>query len=402
MVLIVILICCLAIAMAFLFREMKKRSAAETECARLNERVAALQLENSRIGAEASRREAESERRFADIAARALAGNAESLRRQSSASLAEVLAPMKENLEAFRRDFTARYDRESAERFSLGERVGELMKLNYAIGQEARRLTDALKGNSGMQGDWGEIILDNILEHAGLRRGIDYQVQQSVTDSDGRRLRPDVVISYTGDRKLIIDSKVSIQDYLAMLNADDEATRTRFARAHVASVKKHIAELRGKSYQDVVDGGRVDFVLMFIPHEGAYMAAMSLDDTLWQTAYDSRVLIISPTHLLSIVRLVEQMWRRDRQDRNAEEIARLAGTMLDKLRGFTDDLDRIDRSLTSAREAWDSAFAKLTRGPGNVMAKAASLVELGASPRKPLSQRWVPEDSSNPNDNTLQ
>lgn len=397
----IILICALLVLGVLYVRQQGSLAASREECARLQERVAALASENERIAVAHERSEKEAEQRFADIAARTLAGNAESLRLQSSATLAEVLAPMKENLENFRKAFTERYDREAAERFSLSEKVGELARLNYAIGQETRRLTDALKGNSGVQGDWGEIMLDNILEHAGLRRGVDYKVQQSVTDAEGRRLRPDVVISYTGDRKLIIDSKVSIQDYLAMLRADDESMRSRYARAHVASVRKHVSELKNKSYQDIVDGGKVDFVLMFIPHEGAYMAAMSLDESLWQTAYDSRVLIISPTHLLSIVRLVEQMWRRDRQDRNAEEIARQAGLLLDKLRGFTEDMDRMDRSLVAAREAWDAAFSKLTKGPGNLMSRAASLQALGASPRKPIGPRYLaPEDDVGPDDST--
>ena len=210
--------------------------------------------------------------------------------------------------------------------------------------------------------------------------------------ADGNRLRPDVVINYTEGRKIIIDSKVSIQDYINMLNADTEAGREQYARAHITSVKKHIAELRNKSYQDIVGDGRFDYVLMFIPHEGAFLAAMNLDAKLWQTAYDSHVLIISPTHLMSIVKLIEQMWRHDKQNRNALAIADEAGKMLDKLRGFLDDMDRLDKSLSTARDAWNTAFSKLTAGPGNLIARAQKLEQLGAKSKKPLPPRYSAED----------
>ncbi len=328
---------------------------------------------------------AEAERRFADLAAKSLAANAETLRRQSNQGLSEVLAPMKENIEQFRQTVLDSYSKEARERFALGERVRELIGLNQIIGQETRRLTDALKGNTRMQGEWGEMILDNILERAGFRRGYEYQVQQSVVDESGRNLRPDVVINYTEGRKIVIDSKVSIQAYFEMLNSDDEETRRRAASAHIASVKKHIAELRSKSYQEALDcEGRFDYVLMFIPHEGAFLAAMNLDSKLWETAFDSRVLIISPAHLMSIVKLIEQMWRHDKQNRNALAIADEAGKMLDKFRGFLDDMERINKSLGSARQTWEDAFRKLVAGPGNLITRAEKLQSLGAKAKKAI------------------
>lgn len=356
--------------------------AARTELARLEERLRNLTSEQTRINAEA-------EERFRNIAGRVLMSNSEQLREQNRSSLADMLAPVKADLDRFSRLVVERYDREAGERLSLGERIKDLVQLNHTIGQEARRLTDALKGNAKVQGDWGEMILDNILERSGFRRGLDYTVQETVTDGTGARLRPDVVISYTEGRKLVIDSKVSIQDYLAMLNAETDESRERHARAHIASVRGHIAELARKSYQDAVGSAKVDFVLMFVPHEGAYLAAMNLDNTLWQTAYDSHVLIISPTHLMSVIKLVEQMWRHDKQNRNAQEIARQAGAMLDKLRGFVDDMDRIDASLNNARAAWNGAFAKLSTGPGNLIARAQKINSLGARSKKELPDRYT-------------
>lgn len=382
--------------------EELRRSEAEavSEMVRQTERNDALMRENARILQEQARLETELEDRFRNLAAKVLVSNSETLREQNRTGLAEVLAPMRENLEQFRAAFTERYDKESAERFSLGERVRELVQLNRTIGLETRKLSDALRGNSKVQGDWGEMILDNILERSGFRRGYEYMVQESVTDAEGHRLRPDVVINYTEGRKLIIDSKVSIQDYLSMVNADTDDQRDRFARSHLTSVKKHIAELKGKSYQDVVGDERVDFVLMFIPHEGAFLAAMKLDESLWQTAFDSRVLVISPTHLMSVIRLVEQVWRHDKQNRNALEIARQAGLMLDKFNGFLADMERIEKSVTAAGDACRNALAKLSTGPGNLIGKVKSITSLGAKAKKALPERFIREtdDSSDVDD----
>lgn len=335
---------------------------------------------------------AAAEERFAQLAAKALANNAESLRQQSRNSLGEVLKPVVDDMEKFRATITEYYTREAGERTSLGKSVADLMQLNATVSRETRRLTDALKGNSRMQGDWGELILDNILEQSGMRRGYEYTVQETITDDAGHRLRPDVVIHYTEGRNIIIDSKVSIQDYVNMLNAETDEQRKLYGTAHVASVKKHVAELRRKCYQDNIDGDAFDYVLMFIPHEGAYMAAMDLDNTLWQTAYDAHVLIISPTHLMSIVKLIEQMWRHDKQNRNALEIADEAGKMLDKLNGFLDDMDKIDRNLRAARDAWEAAKSKLHTGSGNLIGKALKISKLGAKARKALPPSYLPDE----------
>lgn len=331
------------------------------------------------------------EERFAALAAKALAQNAENLRVQNTHGLEQVLAPMRQNIETFNRTIAERYNVESRERFSLASQIRELIELNKTVGNEAARLSAALKGNSRMQGQWGEMVLDNILQSAGFRPGYEYEVQGSVTDSDRSRYRPDVVINYTEGRKIVIDSKVSIQDYLNMLEAETDAMRQNFAKAHLASVKKHVAELRNKPYQEAV-GGAYDYVLMFIPNEGAFLSAMGLDNTLWQTAYDSRVIIISPTHLMSIVKLIEQMWRHDKQNRNAEAIAAEAGKMLDKFTGFIADMERIDRSIADARNAYSDAFAKLTTGNGNLVGKARKLEQLGAKAKKPLPPRFEADD----------
>ncbi len=374
-ILLTVVFCALIGAVAYIFRLVGEK-------ARLTERISHLQAENERNSAEG--RES-----FRALANEVLLENSRTLAEQNMGRLREVLAPVKENLDEFRRNFTERYDRESHERFSLRDRIGELVELNRSIGAETRRLTDALKGSPQIQGQWGEMILDNILSHAGLRKGEDYIVQETVSTDEGRMLRPDVVLNYTEGRKIIIDSKVSIQAYLRMMEAPDADSRENMAKAHLVSVRKHVEELRSKAYQDFVGRTGADFVLMFIPHEGAFLAAMDLDRSLWEKAYDSRVLIISPTHLMSVIKLIEQIWRHDKQNRNALEIARQAGLMLDKFRGFIEDMERMDRSINSVRDAWNGAFSKLTSGNGNLVGRAARLRDLGAKSTKDIPARYL-------------
>lgn len=363
-------------------------SALKVELARVEERLEQTSQEHRRL-------QAQNEERFNALANKVLMESTANLHRQNAQGLQDALRPMRENFEQFSRVFSERTERDTADRLAFSERIRDLMDLNATVSRETRRLTDALKGNSRAQGDWGEMILQSILEHCGLREGLEFTTQTSFTNDSGNRLRPDVVINYTDGRKIVVDSKVSIQAYLHMVEADNDDSRRAYGKEHLVSVRKHIAELRDKNYQDLVGQAPVEFVLMFIPHEGAYMAAMQLGgDDLWETAYAANVLIVSPTHLMGVVRLVEQMWRNDRQERNAAEIARQAGAMLDKLRGFLDDMDRIDKSLNDARAGWNDAFNKLKSGNGNLMSRAVRLGALGAKAKKPLPERYLPEEAS--------
>lgn len=347
--------------------------------------------------------DARAEERFRAIANEALLANSRALGDDNRRSIGEALAPMAQRMREMEKTFRDTYSAEARERFSLQDRVRELVELNRMVGDETRRLTDALKGNTRMQGDWGEIILENILERSGLQRGREYEVQQTVTSPDGRRLRPDVVVNYPDGRCVVIDSKVSVSAYLTMTDAPDADSRAAAAKAHLASVRAHINELRSKNYQDITGERRCDFVMMFIPHEGAYMAAMQLDAQLWQHAFDSRVLIVSPTHLMAVVKLVEQLWRNDRQSRNAIDIATEAGRMLDKLSGFLADMDRIDASLAAARRAAEAARGKLATGTGNLIGRAERLRAMGAKASKDLPPSFLQNisdesDLSDPSD----
>lgn len=363
------------------------------ENSRLNERI--------RFGEEEKQRLAEeSELRFKNLANQIFTDNSRTFKEQHETRLSEILTPLKENIEQFKKAVSDSYSTEARERFSLQEKIKELMELNMSIGREAKELAVALRGNSKTQGDWGEMILENILEKSGLVRGREFTVQQTVDDegrtlrdAEGRHLRPDVVINYPDGRCVVIDSKVSLSAYVGWVNCDDNEERTVLGKQHIASVRAHIRELAQKDYQSYVGGGKTDFVMMFIPNEGAYITAMQLDDTLWQQAYEQRVLIVSPTHLISALKLVEQLWQHDRMAHNVLDIATAGGNMYDKFVGFVDDMLRIEKAIISTREAYDKALNKLTEGKGNLVSRAEKLKKMGAKVSKSLPSTIVGTDN---------
>lgn len=310
------------------------------------------------------------------------------LTEQTRSDLTEVLRPVREGMDDVRRRLEEQSALNASERNALGERLRELASLSQSLGGETRRLSDALRGNTRVQGQWGEHVLENILERAGLRRGEDFLVQSTVRDGEGGLLRPDVIIRYTEGRNIAVDAKTSIGAYLELCAASTDDERRRAGKAHLESVRKHVGELRAKAYQDCLGRESADFVLMFIPNEGAYMAALEMDKDLWETAFESRVIIISPTHLLSVLKLIEQIWRSEKQTRNVAEIARLAGNMLDKFSDFLKEMENIGLALDRARRACDSAMVKLDGQRGSLLSQAARIKALGAK-----SKLAVPENN---------
>lgn len=364
-------------------------SKSSTREALLNER---LRVSESKAAAE----EKNMNERFANLANRIFSDTSRTFKEQNEQRLSEILSPLKEDIAKFSKTVNDTYQTEARERFSLSERIKELVALNQSISRQAKDLSEALRGNSKVQGDWGEMILDTLLEKSGLKRGVHYTVQ-TTRDSEGRvirddlgnHLRPDVIINYPDGRCMIIDSKVSLTAYINFVNSDDNAAATRFGEQHLTSIKSHIKELATKNYQDYIGEKRADFVMMFIPNEGAYLTAMNLDPSLWEQAYDSRVIIISPTHLLSALKLVQQLWQQDDVKRNAAEIALEAGKMYDKFAGFVDDMAKIEKSLDNARASYDAAINKLSTGRGNLIKRAADMKRLGARAQKNLPQTLV-------------
>lgn len=347
------------------------------ENSRLNERIKFIEEEKERLILE-------SEIRFKNLANDILQQNSTTFKEQNETRLSEILAPFKDNLEQFKKVVTESYSSEARERFSLQAKIKELIDLNQTISKDAQNLALALKGNSKVQGNWGEMILESILEKSGLERGREFFVQESTYNDEGKRLIADVVINYPDGRKIIIDSKVSLNAYTEIINCDDNNLLEVYKKKHIASIRNHISELGSKKYQDYLGDEKAEFVMMFIPNEAAYICAMQIDPNLWQEAYDKRVLIISPTHLISALRLIEQLWQHDRQTRNAIEIASESGKMYDKFVGFIEDLKLIEKSLNSAQNAYEKALNKLHLGKGNIISKAEKLKEMGAKTTKSL------------------
>lgn len=306
--------------------------------------------------------------------------------------LAEILNPLKERLEGFKKTVEETYNNEARERFSLKEQIKELVERSESIGAEAKQLTHALRGDSKIQGDWGEMILESILEKSGLEKDREYFVQETLRDeeghtiqgSDGRKMRPDVIIRYPGgeNHQMVIDSKVSLTAYVNYVNAEDADEARLALKQHLVSVKKHIDELAGKSYQDYV--GKGDHVMMFIPNEAAYLAAMQADHALWQYAYEKKVLLLSPTNLIAALKLVADLWQRDKQTRNAIDIAEEGGKLYDKFAGFVDDMEKIGKSLNTTAMAYTDAMKKLKTGNGNLIGRVEKLKVMGVKAKKNL------------------
>lgn len=354
---------------------------------------------------EREKAEAEMEKRFKAIASEVLNLQSANMREQQESRLGLILKPLREELDGFRRSITDNYNEESRQRFSLTEHIKRLIETNNSIGSEAKELARALRGSSKVQGDWGEMILESILEKSGLRRGEEYDVQattdaegKTLTNEDGTRLRPDVVLHYPNQGDVIIDSKVSLKDYADYVNADDDMTRAAAIDKHVKSVRKHIRELRDKRYQDYVgsktDTRTMDFVMMFIPNEGAYMSALHADSGLWQEGLESRVLIVSPTHLVSVLSMIRQMWNENRQNRNAIEIAEAAGRMYDKFCGFVTDMDKLKKGIENIDKTYTDAMGKLCQGRGNLIRRAEELRNLGAKATKQLPHAATDDDDA--------
>ena len=367
---------------------------ARIENARLKEKIGNVEAFNNSV------RE-ETKAQFKSLAADIFSSQSEKFKEANETRLSEILNPLKEDIKDFKRRVDDTYMNSSKERTLLGEQMKRLMELNMSIGKEARDLTEALSGNTKVQGDWGEMVLETILVKSGLVEGENYFVQRTKNDDgtqikndDNGRLRPDVVVALPDKKCIVIDSKVSLTAYVNYLNADNEDDRQRFGKAHLLSVRSHLKELETKRYQDFVGVGnddRIDYVLMFIPNEHAYMAAMTLDNNLWMEAYEKRVVIISPAHVISTLRLIAQLWTRDKQTKNALKIAEEGGKLYDKFVGFVNDMQTVEQSLGRASEAYASAMSKLHTGRGCIVSKVENLKKLGAKTSKTLPSDMLPE-----------
>ncbi len=304
----------------------------------------------------------------------------------SSRQINQLLKPLQDTIQGFSRQMQDYRAKDAQDRGFLKKELEQLMELNRQMSDDARNLTDALKGSNKTMGTWGELILSRVLESSGLEAGREYRLQQEFKAGDGRRYRPDAVLYLPEGRNIIIDSKVSMLSYERAHNALTEDERQAHLKKHLVSLRQHVNELSAKEY-DRLDGLQApDFVLMFVPVEGALSTAQQSDPTLFQTAMDRKILMVGPASLYLSLRIVEQMWKGDRQQRNAREIAEKAGALHDKFAGFAADVQKIGDKLAEAREAWQSAGRKLSSGRGNLINRVRALKELGAETGKDIQK----------------
>ncbi|MEP7094602.1 MAG: DNA recombination protein RmuC, partial [Flavobacterium sp.] len=273
-----------------------------------------------------------------------------------------------------------------------------LSEMNVQMSKETLNLTKALKGDNKMQGNWGELVLERVLEKSGLEKGREYEVQQSFTNTDGNRVFPDVVINLPDGKKMIVDSKVSLTAYEKWINEEEENLKTEFLKEHVLSIKRHVEQLGSKNYHDLYQIESPDFVLLFIPIEPAFAIALNEDSTLYNKAFSRNIVIVTPTTLLATLRTIDSMWANQKQQENAFEIARQAGALYDKFEGFVTDLVRIGNKIKDTKTEYENAMSKLVDGRGNLISSVEKLKKMGAKAKKSLPENIIAR-ASDPDEN---
>lgn len=333
---------------------------------------------------------------FENVANKILENKTDKFTQLNKANLNAILEPLGKTISEFKEQVSTVYDKESKERFSLGEKVKELAELNQQLSQEAKNLTKALKSESKTQGRWGEVILESILEKSGLQKGREFFMEHQLNDADGKallnevrgtKMRPDAVVKYPDNRHVIIDAKVSLDAFVRATEATDATLQQAELLAHLQSVKGHIQELERRAYDDY--DKTLDFVMMFIPSEAAYISALQTDPDLWNFAYGRRILLISPSNLIISLKLIVDLWKREYQNQNAQAIAERGSKLYDKFVGFVDNLQGVGNALDSAKSSYDDAYKQLSTGRDNLVAQANKLKELGVKAKNDLPASLV-------------
>lgn len=333
---------------------------------------------------------------FENLANKILEEKTEKFTTLNQNNLKNILEPFQEKINDLKNKVNEAYEKENKERFSLGERVKELALLNQQISEDAKRLTKALKGESKTQGNWGEMILESILEKSGLVKGREYFLEHELKDEDnkalfsefsGKKMRPDAVIKYPDERNVIIDSKVSLTAFTELFDETDTEIYQIKINQHLSSIKNHINQLSQKAYDDY--GKSLDFVMMFIPSEPAYIAAMQADQNLWNFAYDRRILLLNPSNLITSLKLISDLWKREYQNRNSLEIAERGAKLYDKFAGFVENLEKVGKNLDQAKNVYNDAFKQLSTGNDNLISQTQKLKSLGIKNKKELPQSLI-------------
>ena len=299
-------------------------------------------------------------------------------------SLDHIVKPLREQLGEFKQRIETVYDNENKDRISLREEIISLRRDTAQMNQEALNLTRALKGDKKTQGNWGEMILETVLEKSGLRKGIEYETQGAFRDENNKLFKPDVIVRLPEDKDIIIDSKVSLLAYERHCSTEDDAERIAALKQHTEAVRTHIKSLSTKDYSGLKGLRSLDFVLLFMPIEAAFIAAFQADERLFTDAFEHKIIVVTPTTLLATLRTIENIWRYERQNENARAIADKAGIVYDKIRGFVEDLDKLGKQLSTVHTTYDGVMNKLTQGHGNLIRQASSFVDLGVKVKKTI------------------
>lgn len=370
--------------------EQSARYAAQEQ--RLAVQQAEMEREQTQRKAEDAARQEQQKTVFKNLANDILEEKSRQFRQSNSDSLEMLLKPFRENIDSFRKRVDEVYDKEAQQRFSLKEEIRRLNEANLRMSAEATNLTNALKGNSKVQGDWGEMILETILDSSHLIKGIHYFTQENLKDEQGNNLRPDVILNLPDDKQIIIDSKVSLTAYVAYTESTLAEASARAVKEHVKSLRNHIDELGSKRYQTLVHSP--DFVILFVPNEPAFLLALQQDATLWSDAYNKKVIVSSPTNLFALLKLVDDLWKRDNQSKNAMTIATEGANLYDKFIGFAETFADLGRALSVTHEKYERATKQLKSGSGNLIRRTERLRELGVKATKSLPPQLADYDDT--------
>lgn len=365
---------------------LAKLSRAETQYESAQQAIVAVQQ-----GAEKLNEQLKLE--FAEIARRIMTDQSNHLSAKSEEKLGELLKPLKTEIGEFKKKVEETYDKESKERFSLGKEIDRLVQMSLQVSQEANNLSTALKGNNKVQGNWGEMLLESILEKSGLTPGREFVTQsfirdaagQVIKDDQGRGLQPDVMVYYPDQRTIIIDSKVSLVHWEQYINGETEEERKRALDQHLLSLRAHIDGLSKKNYPKYAKA--LDYVLLFVPVEPAFLEAVKKDTLLWKYAYDKKIMLVSPTNLLAVLKIIADLWKVEQQNQHAIEIAEKAGDMYDKFVGFIASMEDVGKKLGDAQGAYEQAFKQLSTGRGNLVNRMEELKKMGAAAQKQMPER---------------
>ncbi len=385
---------------------MESKQALEAERAKYLEAVQKLQRSEALLEAQARQAEEKIEllqqaqqtlkAEFQNLANAIMEEKSQKFTQQNKDNLENLMNPLREQLKEFRKKVEDTYDKESRDRLSLFEQIKQLHTLNTQLSEDAHNLTKALKGDSQVQGSWGELVLETILEQSGLEKGREYETQSSFTNSSGdgerQRYRPDVLIRLPENKSIIVDSKVSLTAYEQYCSSDDAAVQQKALNEHLDSVKSHVKKLSETGYEKIESVNTLDFVVMFMPIEAAFLLAMQADGNLHRSAMEKNIFIVSPSNLLVMLRTIHHIWRTEKQNQNARDIALQAGKMHDKFVGFVADMESIGQRIKQVEGAWNDGMNKLKDGRGNLIGQTEKLKRMGAKASKALPEHLVETD----------